>query len=103
MAEDKKHDFVGSAKLINGQYGHTARIQIELTDLFEYLNTDEGRGLIRTYKTKDGKEKHTINLYMAGIKTPTDYKTHTIYIDKFMPDPSYKKEKEEKEGDNLGW
>lgn len=85
MSEEKPI-YVGSAKKIPGKDGMI--IDLDLTELFGYTQTDVLK-LIRQWQSKkDDKTHKTIRLAVWPMKPEniTQHRTHSVKIDTFKPE-----------------
>lgn len=96
--------YVGSAKLMQRDgKSDWLKIELDLTEL-EQKQTDDH---LRTWTSKkDGVTHRVITLICAEMKpeNKTEYKTHSLKIDTFKPDPSKRKSGrvESSRGDAVG-
>ncbi len=92
---NKKEMYCGSGRAI-GNNG--IKIQLDLTQLGEYLK-GEAKDKQRKWTDKTGKEHKTIDLVVFPLKSEnvTEHRTHSVKVDNFVPDPNYKKSKEERQ------
>ncbi len=92
---DKKEMYIGSGRHI-GNNG--LKVQIDLTKLWE-LTKGEAKDKIKAWKDKAGVEHKSIDIVIFPLKeeNKSEYRTHSVKIDNFVPDPNYKN----KSGDDL--
>ena len=96
MSFDKPHLYVGSAKeVIRDGREPYLRVEIDLGDLREKLEEQHKR----VWTAKDGTVHKVVTLIVAPMKPEnrTEYKTHSVKIDTWKPDPQYR-EKRQTEG-----
>lgn len=89
MSTEKKEMYVGNGRTI-GNNG--IKVQIDLTALWEFTK-GQAKDKIKTWKDKNGNEHKSIDLVIFPLKpeNQTEYRTHSVKVDDFVPDPNYKK------------
>jgi hypothetical protein len=90
MAAEKEHLYVGQAKEIQRDGREPfLRVEIDLGELRTKLMEEHKR----KWTAKDGTVHKVVALIVAPMKPEnrTEYKTHSVKIDTFVPDPEYKR------------
>jgi len=93
MSAEKEHLYVGSAKEIQRDGREPfIKVEIDLGELREKLREEHKRKWVG----KDGVEHKVCTLIVAPMKPEnrTEYKTHSVKIDTWVPDPQYKRKAE---------
>ncbi len=91
MADNQEQLFIGSAKIKPYKDGQIIQISISL----DQLNDLKGSG---SYKkaTKEGKDgKKYLSIVAFPLKTPTEYRSHSVKLDTFEPQKAVSVVKEE--------
>ena len=95
MTEKK---YIGNGK----QMQYSTNIDLNLNQLFNQIKTEEnkkdlatafialkkaldGQVWFKKFKYKTGEEENVLKFTIAELKNPTEYKTHTVYLNEYEP------------------
>ena len=95
MQEAKKNHYVGGAVIKQGQYGQIVSIDLDFTELYALLkNGGECNEHLREWTDRNGQTHKSIKLVVMEMKEENQksFKTHSVKIDTWKPDPNYRKE-----------
>lgn len=88
MAKDVK--YIGNGKEINGSYGPFVKVSVCLDDVSEVVKGKDGKAFLRIDNVEGinvGKNgKYYLNSLLNKLKEATQFSTHSLSIDTFVPD-----------------
>ncbi len=90
MSDRPEPMYVGNGKEVETKSGlRFMRVELDIDQLGEHLR-GAGKEFIRTWHDRSGTEHRTISLDVMPLKEPTQYRTHSVKIDTWKPDPDRK-------------
>jgi len=82
--------YVGNAKEVTTSAGNVGlRLDLDLTALGQYVRGDAAE-FVREWTDRDGNKRKSLKLSIWPLKSEnvTEYRTHSVKVDTFKPDPS---------------
>lgn len=98
----EKPVYVGNAKeiFLSGRDSAGMKIELDIGQLRDFLNSPEADQVMRTWKDGRGVEHKTLPLVAWPLKPEnvTDRRTHSVKVDAWKPDPARRRSAPQRDG-----